>query len=116
MTVSVNGEGQRVIRFSDDGALSASDDINNAKNYFSSLLDWQAAVLDATIRALDSDPDNDILVFVEGLGPVTPGDPSTLRSITFQEDLYERSADVVTAMLQKTSQIIETTSRTAAGN
>jgi hypothetical protein len=71
--------------------------------------------VDATVRNLNNDESDDLLVFVEGLGPVSPGDPETLRAITFQEEFYERGSEIISIMLQKITQIIENTSKAAAG-
>jgi len=90
-------------------------DTEAAEIYFSALLEFQAAVVEATARNLNNDPDDDLLVYVEGLGPVSPGDPATLRAITFQEEFYERGSEIISIMLQKTTQIIENTSKAAAG-
>lgn len=93
-----------------------SNELDLAKTYFSELLRFQSGVVDATVRNLNNDDSDDLLVFVEGLGPVSPGKPETLRAITFQEEFYERGSEIISVMLQKTTQIIENTSKAAAGN
>tara|TARA_X000001036_G_scaffold422969_1_gene446431 strand:- start:253 stop:588 length:336 start_codon:yes stop_codon:yes gene_type:complete len=93
-----------------------SNDLDAAKAYFIELLAFQSGVLDATVRNLNTDDTDDVLVFVEGLGPVSAGEPATLRAITFQEEFYERGSEIISVMLQKATQIIENTSKAAAGN
>lgn len=103
-----------VLQFDPPIQRNASD-LDAAKAYFSELLAFQTGVVDATVRNLNNDESDDLLVFVEGLGPVSPGDPETLRAITFQEEFYERGSEIISIMLQKTTQIMENTSKAAAG-
>ena len=103
-----------VLQFNPKLHRNASE-LDAAKAFFIALLGFQTGVVDATVRNLNNDESDDLLVFVEGLGPVSPGDPETLRAITFQEEFYERGSEIISIMLQKITQIIENTSKAAAG-
>ena len=103
-----------IIRFNPTPGKYSSD-IDLAKEFFKEFFDFQAGVVNATARSLNDDDADDLLVFIEGLGPVSAGTPETLPAIKFYEDLIMNVSEIMSMTIQKTTQIIENTSKAAGG-